>query len=268
MSGESSSDTSWVRAERDEQDAVIAETGIRHPEREISFGPCIYSFKQKRVYRAVLQNHYEVAIKLVVRAQPGSPMMTMRTSSPAGSSASASEAEGGSEHALVVAAAEVAAKDAKEDFEDLMREAVVLNKLQHPNVIRTYGVVSWVRTPDHCEGFGVAIEFCRFGSLRGVLGDASFALPLALRLHLARGVAAGMQYLHGKRIMHRDLKSSNILIDEHWEVKVIDFGNYRPSGKRRVTHRHHRHHRRTKNHGVGGGGGCLLYSSPSPRDRG
>ena len=200
ISGDSSDTVG--RAERDAEDAVITETAINRPQEDISFGPCIYSYKQKRVYRAVLQNHYEVAIKLVVKQT----------------------ADAGNSVAAVIAA-----EDAQEDINDLMREAVVLSRLQHPNVIRTFGVVSWVATPDGCQGFGVATEFCRFGSLKGVLGDPSFSLPLALRLQLARGVAAGMQYLHGKNLMHRDLKSSNILIDGHWQVKVIDFGTYKQS---------------------------------------
>ena len=207
-----SSDNSLVREMRDEQDAVFAETAIQNPQREICFGPCVYRYKRKRVYRAVLQNHYETAIKLVVAH-----------------SSSGLDADGKAVESLA------AAERARHDIEDLMREAVVLSKLQHPNVIRTYGVVTWIETPGGESGFGVATEFCRFGSLKRVLSDPSFVLSLPLRLHIARGVAAGMQYLHGKGIMHRDLKSSNILVDENWVVKLIDFGNYRVGGERRIT---------------------------------
>ena len=41
---------------------------------------------------------------------------------------------------------------------------------------------------------------------------------------MALDVAEGMAYLHGKLIMHRDLKSHNLLVDEAWTVKVADFG--------------------------------------------
>ena len=39
-----------------------------------------------------------------------------------------------------------------------------------------------------------------------------------------KDVALGMSYLHGKNLLHCDLKSSNVLIDENWNVKLCDFG--------------------------------------------
>jgi serine/threonine protein kinase len=39
-----------------------------------------------------------------------------------------------------------------------------------------------------------------------------------------KDVALGMSYLHGKNVLHCDLKSSNVLIDESWNVKLCDFG--------------------------------------------
>jgi serine/threonine protein kinase len=45
---------------------------------------------------------------------------------------------------------------------------------------------------------------------------------------MAMDVAEGMTYLHSKRIIHRDLKSFNLLVDEQWTVKVADFGYAKP----------------------------------------
>ncbi len=44
---------------------------------------------------------------------------------------------------------------------------------------------------------------------------------------LALGIAEGMQYLHSQSIIHRDLKSLNILIDSSWTPKIADFGESR-----------------------------------------
>ena len=65
-----------------------------------------------------------------------------------------------------------------------------------------------------------AQEYCNGGSLRASLVSGSFAEHSAHRLrhhwrtvmHAAKGIAAGMQYVHGKRICHGDLNPSNILI--------------------------------------------------------
>eukprot|EP00966_Prymnesium_polylepis_P243419 5629063-Prymnesium_polylepis.1 len=43
-------------------------------------------------------------------------------------------------------------------------------------------------------------------------------------MRVAHGVAAGMSYLHRRGIMHRDLKSANVLIDAGGVVKLTDFG--------------------------------------------
>ncbi|ELR18280.1 protein kinase domain containing protein [Acanthamoeba castellanii str. Neff] len=47
---------------------------------------------------------------------------------------------------------------------------------------------------------------------------------LALRVKLALGIAKGMHYIHSQGIVHRDLKSPNVLIDSKWNAEVADFG--------------------------------------------
>ncbi|KAK1392895.1 Serine/threonine-protein kinase EDR1 [Heracleum sosnowskyi] len=107
---------------------------------------------------------------------------------------------------------------------DFWREAQILSKLHHPNVVAFYGVV-----PDGPEGtLATVTEFMVNGSLRHVLVKKDRALDRRKKLMIARDAAFGMEYLHMKNIVHFDLKCDNLLVnlgDPRRPIcKVGDFG--------------------------------------------
>ncbi|KAL6002144.1 hypothetical protein ACLOJK_037592 [Asimina triloba] len=107
---------------------------------------------------------------------------------------------------------------------DFWREAQILSKLHHPNVVAFYGVV-----PDGDGGtLGTVTEFMVNGSLKEVLSKKDKPLDRRKRLIIAMDAAFGMEYLHSKDIVHFDLKCENLLVnmrDPHRPIcKVGDFG--------------------------------------------
>lgn len=76
-------------------------------------------------------------------------------------------------------------------------------------------------------------EYVPNGNLRERLNEATAeSLDWGTRVSIALGAAKGLEYLHeaaAPRIMHRDIKSTNILLDENWRAKVRRHGT--DSGK-------------------------------------
>ncbi|VFR02615.1 unnamed protein product [Cuscuta campestris] len=93
--------------------------------------------------------------------------------------------------------------------DDFWNEAIKLADLHHPNVVAFYGVV--------LDGPGGSVatvtEYMVNGSLRTALQKSERILDKRKRLLIAMDVAFGMEYLHGKNIVHFDLKSDNLLVN-------------------------------------------------------
>lgn len=107
---------------------------------------------------------------------------------------------------------------------EFWREADILSKLHHPNVMAFYGVVQ-----DGPDGtLATVTEFMVDGSLRHVLLRKDRHLDHRKRLIIAMDAAFGMEYLHSKNIVHFDLKCDNLLVnmkDSSRPIcKVGDFG--------------------------------------------
>jgi len=92
-----------------------------------------------------------------------------------------------------------------------------LRALDHPNVIKTIGVCTKDIYP--C----IIMEYCEKGGLFDVLRNEEVGKSTFCRW--TREVAEGMAYLHSLKIVHRDLKSPNILVNTKGCLKIADFGS-------------------------------------------
>ncbi|KAI5079949.1 hypothetical protein GOP47_0005428 [Adiantum capillus-veneris] len=110
----------------------------------------------------------------------------------------------------------------EERLDEFMREVAIMKRTRHPNVVLFMGVVT--KRPN----FSIVTEYLPRGSLFRLLHRPGMRelLDERRRVRMALDVARGMNYLHrlNPPIVHRDLKSPNLLVDKTWTVKVCDFG--------------------------------------------
>eukprot|EP00211_Chloroparvula_japonica_P006074 CAMPEP_0119119940 /NCGR_PEP_ID=MMETSP1310-20130426/1206_1 /TAXON_ID=464262 /ORGANISM="Genus nov. species nov., Strain RCC2339" /LENGTH=349 /DNA_ID=CAMNT_0007109399 /DNA_START=151 /DNA_END=1200 /DNA_ORIENTATION=- len=98
------------------------------------------------------------------------------------------------------------------------REMLTLRQMRHPNIVQMIGLCK------HASGIFIVTEYISGGNLRKRLKDPSVDMPWLLRVQIAMDIAQGMLFLHSRGYIHRDMKSQNLLVDDHWKIKVCDFG--------------------------------------------
>jgi len=118
-------------------------------------------------------------------------------------------------------------------FRDFVREVSLMCSLRHPNTVLFMGACM-DPSPPSSPTLALVMEYCSRKDLFGLLQDKSVAIDYNLIIKILRGISEGLLYLHLHRpaIVHRDLKSGNILVDEHWDVKIADYGltEFKPDG--------------------------------------
>ncbi|KAK4743265.1 hypothetical protein SAY87_001266 [Trapa incisa] len=109
-----------------------------------------------------------------------------------------------------------------ERFKEFLREVAIMKRLRHPNIVLFMGAVT------EPPNLSIVTEYLSRGSLYRLLHKPGprEMLDERRRLSMAYDVAKGMNYLHKRKppIVHRDLKSPNLLVDKKYTVKVGDFG--------------------------------------------
>ncbi|XP_058193716.1 LEAF RUST 10 DISEASE-RESISTANCE LOCUS RECEPTOR-LIKE PROTEIN KINASE-like 1.2 isoform X2 [Rhododendron vialii] len=107
-------------------------------------------------------------------------------------------------------------------MEQFMNEVEILARLRHKNLVSLYGCTS-----RHCRELLLVYEYVPNGTVADHLhGDRAKpgSLSWTTRLSIAVETANALTYLHHSDVIHRDVKTNNILLDNNFCVKVADFG--------------------------------------------
>lgn len=99
----------------------------------------------------------------------------------------------------------------------LMYEIGIMNYCRHPNIL------SLLKAFYHDGNVCIALEYMDLGKITNLLVP-SLPLPESVIVYVIKMVLNGLAHMHNAHKLHRDIKSDNILIDRHGQVKIADFG--------------------------------------------
>lgn len=111
---------------------------------------------------------------------------------------------------------------------DMMKEARVMQMFKHPNIVSFFGFVL-DRAP-----YLLVMELCKDGSVEDKLRNQGKEITVASRIDMSCQASRGMEYLHNKNCIHRDIATRNCLL--HGSIlKLADFGMCRPTNAYKVN---------------------------------
>ncbi|ODV88332.1 hypothetical protein CANCADRAFT_58661 [Tortispora caseinolytica NRRL Y-17796] len=99
----------------------------------------------------------------------------------------------------------------------IVNEILVMKESSHPNIVNF--LEAYLRSK---EDLWVIMEYMEAGALTDIIDNTTIAEPEIATI--CRETCKGLQHLHHKNIIHRDIKSDNVLLDAHGRVKITDFG--------------------------------------------
>lgn len=101
----------------------------------------------------------------------------------------------------------------------IRREVAIMKKVDHPNVVRLIEVLD----DPTGDSLYMILEWCKKGPIMGPDGLQARYTEEECRVFF-RDLILGIEYLHSQGIIHRDIKTDNLLLDEDDVVKIADFG--------------------------------------------
>uniref|UniRef100_A0A8B9PI79 non-specific serine/threonine protein kinase n=1 Tax=Apteryx owenii TaxID=8824 RepID=A0A8B9PI79_APTOW len=117
-----------------------------------------------------------------------------------------------------LAAAKVIATPSEEELEDYVVEIDILACCDHPNIIKLLDALYW-------DGqLWILVEFCAGGAVDAAILELEKGLTEEQIRAACKQLLLALQYLHGCKIIHRDVKAGNVLLTLDGDVKLADFG--------------------------------------------
>jgi serine/threonine protein kinase len=105
-----------------------------------------------------------------------------------------------------------------------MREALQLARLEHRNLVMVSDVFLDHDPETEEPRINMVMDYCDGGDLRKYYREQPDPLDEARVLQLLQPMLSGLAYIHSKRVVHRDIKSENVLLSSGDVVKIADFG--------------------------------------------
>ncbi|CAL8352431.1 unnamed protein product [Lota lota] len=116
-----------------------------------------------------------------------------------------------------LAAMKVVTMEPEDDFSIIQQEIIIVKSCKHKNIVAYYGSYIWANK------LWICMEFCGGGSLQDIYHVTGPMAELQIA-YICREMLQGLDYLHGQKKIHRDIKGANILLNDQGEVKLADFG--------------------------------------------
>ncbi|KAI9880648.1 MAG: putative protein serine/threonine kinase [Pleopsidium flavum] len=107
-------------------------------------------------------------------------------------------------------------ENAEDEVEDIIQEISILSELHSPYVTKYHG--SFLKGSD----LWIIMEFCSGGSCGDLMKPG--LIPEEYITIIIRELLMGLEYLHGDKKLHRDIKAANVLLGANGQVKLADFG--------------------------------------------